>query len=439
MMQRAAQAASMADYDVVVVGGGPGGVGAAVRAAQSGARTLLIERGGFLGGAATMMMVNPIMPVTTCMHTDEQPQVLLNAGLVAELAERLQARAAGGVVPSGCIAFDDEVLRLVLDEMVQEAGVTVLYHATLYDPKVRAGRVQAVQLAHNNGPLTVPGRVFVDATGDALLAARAGAQIEYGDADGTVMPMTLFFAVGAVDPARMPDCGAMKALCAAGATDTPALINTNYSTHTLAPNGLVYFNVIRIGGNTLDPLVLSAAEAEGRRRIENFVAWLRARVPGYERCVLVKSAVHIGIRESRRVMGDYVLRAADFEQAAQFTDAIACCAYPVDIHHAAQGQTTMRHLPPGAYYQIPYRCLTPLGLQNVLMAARSISCDRTIHSSLRVMATVMNIGEAAGYAAALSLPKGRVRAVCAAAVQECILAHGGLLAPAPFHPAAHMA
>jgi hypothetical protein len=318
---------------------------------------------------------------------------------------------------------------MVLDEIVSEAGVCVLYHAALYDVVTRAGRVQAVKLAHNRGPLTVRGRVFVDATGDGLLAARAGAQIEIGDEAGTVMPMTLFFAVSDVDTAQIPD---MKKLCAAGDKDTPALINTNFSCLSVAPNGMVYFNAIRVGGDTLDPCALSAAEMEGRRRIENFVAWLRARVPGFATCRLVKTAAHVGVRESRRVIGDYVLSAADFDGAATFPDAIACGAYPVDIHHAAQGQTTMRHLPAGAYYHIPYRCLTPRGLVNVLMAARSISCDRVMHSSLRVMATVMNIGEAAGLAAALSLPKGVVRTVCINALQERIVAHGGLLAPVPF-------
>lgn len=417
-------------FDVVVVGGGPGGVGAAVRAAQSGARTLLVERMGFLGGAGTAMMVNPFMPATTVKTTPEKPRVLLNGGLVVEIADRLKQRNAGGFMPSGCTAFDDEALKIVLDEIVAAAGAKGLYHATLFDTQVSGGRVQSIRLAHNGGPITVTGKVFVDSTGDGLLSAQAKAEVKQGNERGEVMPMTLFFVVGGVDRDRMPR-GEMKELCRQGA---PELINTNFSCMHFGGPGLLYINAIRVPGNTLNPFDLSHAETDGRRRVENFVGWLRARVPGFENCWLAKTAPHVGIRESRRVVGDYVLTGDDFDRCAKFDDAVACCAYPVDIHGQKQGQTTIQHLLPGEYYQIPYRCLTPKGLTNLLVASRCISCDVKMHSSMRCMATIYNLGEAAGYAAALSLPAADVRLINVPALQQKIRATGGCLEPRPFQP-----
>ena len=416
-------------FDVVVVGGGPGGMGAAVRAAQSGARTLLVERMGFLGGAGTAMMVNPFMPATTGKTTPEKPRMLLNGGLVTEIADRLKQRNAGGFMPSGCTSFDDEVLKVVLDEIVAAAGVKVLYHATLFDTQASGGRVTAIRLAHNGGPITVTSKVFVDSTGDGLLSAQAGAEIMQGNERGEVMPMTLFFVLAGVDRDRMPRGGELKELCRQGA---PELINTNFSCAHFGGLGLLYVNAIRVPGNTLDPFDLSHAETEGRRRVENYVAWLRARVPGFENCWLAKTAPHVGVRESRRVVGDYLLTGEDFDRCAKFDDAVACCAYPVDIHGQHQGQCTMQDLPPGEYYQIPYRSLTPRGLTNLLVASRCISCDIKMHSSIRCMPTIYNLGEAAGFAAALSLPAADVRQVKVPALQAKIRASGGVLEPRAF-------
>jgi len=422
------------DYDAVVVGGGPGGIGASVASARNGARTLLIEREGCLGGAGTVMMVNPFMPVLTSVGPDGEPRKLANAGIFMEVLERLKARSGKGLQDWGGAEFDDETYKLVLDELLADAGVDVMFHAALFDVETEGGRVTSVLLAHNGGPIRVTGKVFIDATGDALLADRAGAQIEIGDEDGNVMPMTLFFALADVDTANMPSHEQMLTLCAAGGADSPPLENTNFSCLCIAPNGLVYINAIRVGGDTLAPFDISRAEAEGRRRVENFVTWLKANIPAYKNCRLVKTAPHIGIRESRRVIGDYVLTSDDFFNATKFDDAIACSCYPIDVHGQNQGEVNFTHLPPGEHFHIPWRCLTPKGFANLLMASRSISADVLAHSSIRVMPIVMNIGEAAGIAAAMSLPQGDVREVDIQSLQQRIRAAGGVLEPQPLEP-----
>ena len=414
-------------YDVVVVGGGPGGFAAAVAAARSGAKTLLLEREGCLGGAATTMMVCPFMPHVTSPGPGGEPRRVVNAGLFAEVTERLRAR--GQTWDDVCIAFDDEYLKIVLDEMAAEAGVQVVFHAALFDAEVEGDRVRAILLAHNGGPIRAEGKVFVDGTGDALLAAQAGAEVRFGDAQGTVMPMTTKFVVAGVDLAQAPPERELKERCKRGPGDTPALVNTNLSTFRTKPHGRVHFNAIRVPGNTIDPFSLGRAEAEGRRRVENFVAWLRANVPGYENAYLDKTGSHIGVRESRRIVGDYTLTYADWKACATFDDTVACCSYGIDIHGQKQNQTNLQFLPPGAWYQIPYRCLVPKGLKNLLVASRSISADCEAHSSLRIMPTVMNVGEAAGYAAALALPAGDVRAVDVRALQGKIRDAGGVLEP----------
>ncbi|MBI5724077.1 MAG: FAD-dependent oxidoreductase [Planctomycetes bacterium] len=420
----------MEGYDVVVVGGGPGGFGAAVSAARAGAKTLLIEREGFMGGGATVMMVNPFMPCITSENADKK-RFMVNAGIFAEVAARLEKCKAGGLdTKGGCVRFDDEALKLILDEMAAEAGVTVLFHAALYDVQTSQGKVQAIYLAHNSGPIAVGGKVFIDSTGDALLSARAGAQFQFGDEAGKVMPMTLFFVIGGADLPKIP-WGELRKLCAEGGKDNPPLVNTNLSCTSIGPSGMIYINAIRIPGNTLDAFDLSRAEAEGRRRVENYVAWLKARVAGFENCYLVKTACHIGVRESRRVVGDYTLTGQDFDRCAKFDDGIACCSYPVDIHQQEQGKVRIEHLPPGEYYQIPYRCLTPKGLTNLLVASRSISCDVRMHSSLRVMPPVMNIGEAAGLAAAMSLPASDVRAIDVKGLRDRLRKSGAAIEPLP--------
>jgi hypothetical protein len=426
----------MTGYDVVVVGGGPGGFAAAVSAGRAGAKVLLIEREGCLGGGMTTMLVNPFMPFTTSAGPDNNPPArIVNAGIFTELRERLQPFSQEGYRNQQC--FDDEAAKFILDQFIQEAGVQVLFHAALYDVQAQAGRVQAVLLAHNGGPIRVAGKVFIDSTGDALLADRAGAEVMFGNEQGAVMPMTLNFMVGGVDMACLPKFTDLQKQAAAGSGDNPPLINTNLSCWSYCRAGNIQFNAIRVTGNTIDPIDLSNAEVDARMRVQNFVAWLRAKVPAFGNCYLLKTGSHIGIRESRRIRGDYMLTNADFTGHAMFDDAIACCSYDIDIHGQAQGQTTIIRLPAGGYYQIPYRCLTPVGLDNLLVASRSISADVAAHSSLRIMPPVMNIGEAAGFAAALSLPAGDVRKIDIKQLQKKIIANGGLIKAQDKSPEMH--
>ena len=444
-------------FDVVVAGGGPGGVSAAIAAARSGAKTILLERQGCLGGAMTTMMVGPFMPHLTHVDANGQPpRQVVNAGLFEELCDRLSVRGQAWLADGQDTVFDDEAAKLVLDEMAAEAGVQVIFHAALFDTRIRDGRVLEARFAHNSGPLRVPGKVFVDSTGDALLSALSGATVEIGNAQGRLMPMTThvivgnaviagppaetdeahgrtmpmttYFIVGGVDMAAIPPIEEMGRLCAAGGGDTPALVNTNFSWWQLKPDkGWVQFNAIRVPGDALDSADLSRAEMEGRRRVDNFVAWLRANVRGFGQCFLVKTAAHIGVRESRRIIGDYVLRYEDWKRCARFDDAIACCSYKIDIHGDRPNALRCEELPPGQYYQIPYRCLTPLGLTNLLVAGRSISASVEAHSSLRVIPPVMCIGQAAGIAAAMSLPAGDVRKVEVRRLQARIRADGGVI------------
>ncbi len=425
--------ATIDTYDVVVIGGGPGGCGAAARAAASGARTLLVEREGCLGGGATTMLVCPFMPHVSSPGPHGEAPIVVNAGLYAEVLRRLVDRGEGKVINQGskwtALIFDDEALKVVLDELLAEAGAAVLYHAALFDAEVRDGRIASIRVAHNGGPLRIWARVFIDATGDGLLAHQAACHWQAGNERGEVMPMTLNFIVAGVDTAKLPPIATLRQRAAAGEADNPPLINTNISCFHDVGRGRVHFNAIRIPGNGTDPDALSHAETKGRRRVRNFVAWLRANVAGFEQCWLDKTGAHVGVRETRRVIGDYVLTFDDLQAARKFEDGVALCSYEVDIHGQKPNEGIEIDVPQGDWYQIPYRCLTPKGVSNLLLAARCISADAMAHASLRIMPVVMNIGEAAGIAAALSLPAGDVRRIDIADLRRRIVALGGVLDP----------
>jgi hypothetical protein len=298
------------------------------------------------------MLVCPFMPHVTSPGPHGEPPAVVNAGLFSEIIRRLVTRGAGSIINPGTqwtvLLFDDEPLKVVLDGLLSEAGVQVLHHAALFDAEVCDGRIAAVRLAHNAGPLRVSGRVFIDATGDALLAHVAGCPTVIGDVRGEVMPMTLNFIVAGVDTSRLPSMAEMRARALAGDRDQPPLLNTNLSCCHALPNGRVHFNAIRVPGNGVDPAAISQAEAEGRRRVQNFVAWLRANIDGFQQCWLAKTGSHIGVRETRRTIGDYLLVHEDFQTARKFDDGIALCSYEVDIH----GQQ------PGEGIEIPMRTST---------------------------------------------------------------------------------
>jgi len=245
----------------------------------------------------------------------------------------------------------------------------------------------------------------------------------YGDDEGKVMNMGLMFTVAAVDTKAMPTTDEVKRMVRAGADDKPALINTMMGTLSIPRPRHVHINAISIPGNPLNPDDLSFAEIEGRRRVDNFVTWLKAKVPGFGRCYLVKTAGSVGIRESRRVRGDYVLTGEDYRRAAKFDDGVAACSYYADRHGRSQGG----RLGPGEYYQIPYRCLTAGSLENLLVVGRCISADTTAQSSLRIMPTSMCTGQAAGIAAAMSLPSGEVRKIDVQGLRRRIVADGGVI------------
>lgn len=388
-------------YDVIVVGGGPGGVCAAVGAAKEGAAVLLIERYGFLGGMATAGLVNPFMPYKVKGRR-------LTSAVFNDLLDRLQRV---GALAEGQHIFDDEQMKIVLDQMMADHGVDLLLHSTLTGVEMDGRRIARVQTAGKSGRIDLAGAMFIDSTGDGDLAALAGAPVEIGRSDdGLCQPMTLCFRIGGV--AGAPTVGQLReeltALYleakAAGEVDNPREDILIFA--TLVPH-IFHFNTTRViqrdGTDTLD---MTAAEIEGRRQAFELFQLFKGRSPRFKDAYLVKMAAQIGVRESRRVMGGYLLDVSEVIEAAKFDDGIARSCYPVDIHSPSGEGTVIRHLPPDEFYEIPYRCLLPKGVDNLLIGSRCISATHEAHSSLRVMPVVAGVGEAAGIAAAWAVREG---------------------------------
>lgn len=431
-----------AQADVAVLGGGPAGLCAAVAAAQEGAEVLLVERYGFLGGMATAGLVNPFMAFQTAEPHPPTPLPLqgrgeaeqterlklVNGGLLQEIIRRLAA--AGGYEPREQ-AFDPETFKQVAQEMVLEAGVRLRLHTSLIGARAEEGRLRRAGLASKSGLESISAEVFIDATGDADLAAWAGAAYEQGrPEDGLCQPMTLNFRMGGVDPDRLPPRAEINALYdaakARGEIDNP---RENVLWFYTTRRGEIHFNTTRVvGRQATDAEDLTAAELEARRQVREMVAFLQREVPGFADAYLLATGTQIGMRESRRILGDYVLTADDVLSARDFADGIARGCYPVDIHNPAGTGTVIQPVPPGKSYALPYRCLTPVGLRNLLVAGRPISCDHAAHSSLRVMPIAMNVGEAAGVAAGQALSaSGETRAVDVDRLRQRLRARGAVL------------
>jgi glycine/D-amino acid oxidase-like deaminating enzyme len=442
-----------AETDVLVVGGGPAGIGAALGAAAAGVEVIVAERYAFLGGNATAALVMPLMSFHTqraafekadgakLFPTDHGPGEPVVAGALAELLGRL-VRTGGAIPPSPgtgyTVPFDPEAFKLTALELLDEAGVQFLFHAFASDV-VDDGPVRGVVFETKSGPVVVRARVVVDCTGDGDVAARAGARYEVGrDEDGLVQPMTLMFRIVQFERhafeayvRRHPDqwrgvhglWDLIRQATAAGDLELPREDLLFFGTPHEAEVSVNSTRVTRALG--IDVFDWSRAELDSRRQMRQIASFLRRYVPGFGNAYVAQSGVHTGVRETRRIVGDYRLTTEDVLGARKFDDVIARGAYPVDIHNPKGSGTLLKRVPPGAAYDIPLSCLLPSGIEGLLVAGRCLSGSHEAHSSYRVMPIVMATGQAAGVCAALAAKGGLTpRAVPVSDVQATLIAQG---------------
>jgi hypothetical protein len=408
------------------------GTVAAVAAARAGAGVLLVERWGFLGGSATAGAVGQFVG----WETDAGRQVI--HGLAEEVVQRLERRGGSGghthfTMSTGHrmdqVSYDPERLKLVLDEMALEAGVRLLFHATVLDVVRQGGSVSAVSVLTKAGPLEIRPRIVIDGSGDLDMLARAGADFLPLEQDEAPQPATMMFRFGPIDFDRFGALGTteLQALCRKG-VESGALARAALHQSRIPSTNDGWFNVSRVNLDATDPFALSAGEVEGRRQAFAAAGFLADHVPGCEGGRLVALAAQLGIRESRRVRGDFVLTADDLRAERRFPDAIAVGAYPMDIHPAKGTGLHFETLDGDRSYEIPYRSLIPAGLDNALVAGRGISASHGAHASTRVMPTTMAIGQAAGTAAALACNgNGGTRQVDPALLRDYLRREGAFL------------
>jgi hypothetical protein len=421
-------------YDVVVVGSGSAGATAAIAAGRTGARTLLVERMGFLGGISTA-----VLDTFYAFYTPGRAPRRVVGGIGWEVVERLVAGGAAFERPNTYgagtgVTYDPEVLKRTWETLVPQAGVEVLLHTWVTGVELDADRsVRALTLFNKGGAGRVEAAAVVDASGDADVAAWAGVPFDAPGADGRVQSLSTVFRLAGVDVERAEAFGKaalwarMREASESGAYRLPRLEG---SWHRTPQPGVVMALMTRVPRvDATDPAQLTQAEMEGRRQAWEYARFLRERVPGFERSVMVTTSPAIGVRESRRVHGRYRLTAEDVLAGRRFDDEVALCGAPIEDHHAG-ADTRWRYVPDGGVYGIPYRCLLPVGVGGLLVAGRCFSATHDAHASARSMGTCMAMGHAAGTAAALAAAAGGVPGeLPAARLRARLERDGALLAP----------
>lgn len=418
-------------YDVLVAGGGPAGICAAAAAARQGARTALVERFGILGGMFTSGYVNPILGgVAPGSMYDE---------IIAFLG------ATGTKTRNGReMSVDTEQAKGLFLRFVHNAGVDVFLQTPVVDAVKEENAVRGLVIGTQEGPKTLYADVVVDATGDGFVAARAGAPYKIGrDSDGRCQPASLEFTVdgvdeaagitcwGGSDPVAMPDGERYADFCkrANERGELPSNVTIVRIHRTSAP-GERSINATQANGyNTLTPEGVFGAEYEVRGQVDQIVAFLRKHVPGYAGCKIKGTGSALGVRETRRITGDYILSDTDVETGARKADVVVHDAwFLIDIHNPTGGGQAEGRSQPAVPYDIPYRSLLPRGVDNLLLSGRCISGTHRAHASYRVGGVCFATGQAAGVAAALaSRRKVSPRGLDVRLVQDALIRQGAVM------------
>ncbi len=421
------------NWDVIVVGGGVTGFVAATAAARNGAKTLLIERDGSLGGTMATNLVGPMMT----FHSINEQMI---RGMAQEVVDRLVALKAspGHIVDNtGYVAtvtpFENEALKLVAQRMVLESGAEILLDSWVTDVIMEENTIRGVTVFHKGGSENLYARLVIDSSGDGDVAFRSGAPYEIGrKQDQRLQPVSLMFRVGPIDMQALKDyilahpeefrlnADGIKALATQEhiavnglieklqsyiiKVDLPIRRETVLFFSTGQANEII-INMSRIADiDPLDAWSLTQAELLGREQMFGLVQFLQQVVPGFGNAHLLAAGARVGVRESRRIVGEYVLTEQDVVGGVHFADAVLRNSYPIDVHPPSPEEPQFdAFLKPGEYYEIPYRCLVPKKVEQLLVAGRCISATHEAQGSLRTSPACMALGQAAGTAAALSL------------------------------------
>ncbi|MBN1553963.1 MAG: FAD-dependent oxidoreductase [Phycisphaerae bacterium] len=419
--------------EVLVVGGGVAGICAATACARNGAETLLIETNGFLGG-------NGAAGLSFAAFHDGRKQII--RGLAEEFAERIRALGglSGRLDRDRWIPVDGECLKLAADEMVIRSGSRLLLHTQAAEPLRKDANIVAVSVETKSGRLDISTRMVIDCSGDADIAFRSGVPCKTGrNSDGKTQSMTLIFTVAGVDWEPFEAGGGYAELvrrfdiiAAENHFENPRRNGLSGMFAVPGRPGQVAFNVTRVLHlQATDPAEWTRAELAGRRQAREFVyEFLIPHVPGFQRASLAAVGHGIGIRETRRIVGEYVVTEEDICQYRKHECSIGCGSYPVDVHSPDGSTTDYRrheHIP-GQYYTLPYPMLIPQGVNNLLVAGRCVSATHEALSALRVMPNCMVMGQAAGTAAALCVRRNITpRELEITSLQQKLLAEGAYL------------
>jgi ribulose 1,5-bisphosphate synthetase/thiazole synthase len=401
------------DYDVIVAGGGASGLVAAIAAARNGARTLLLEREGCFGGTATTGYVAQYVGFYNGNTQAvwgvpyELTRRVMEGGGSAGFGHYIMGEAAANPITIHHFPFNPEIVKIAADDMAEHDNLDTLFHAQVTGALHREGVVEGVVVETISGRREIRANIVIDCTGDAVVAAAAGVPVlgEEDELRHARQPVTLAFRLSNVDVQRfraMPR-EQKRALAMKGLANGELFWESMSFCST--PNGHDAICLMsRITGvDALDDGDVSAAERTGRKQVRSIVGFLTREVPGFERAILSSIASRIGVRETRRIVGQYMLTEEDIMEQRRFDDTIALGCGPMDVHDAI-GTGIVLYMPP-APFDIPMRCLLPLETRGLIVSGRAICATREANGGARHMATAMALGQAAGTMAAIAVEK----------------------------------